>query len=36
MKVVEGDFVKVRECRPLSKIVHFIVIGVLGGKDESN
>ena len=21
-----GDFVKIRECRPLSKIIHFIVI----------
>ena len=28
-EVKEGDFVKVRECRPLSKIIHFIVIEVL-------
>ncbi|NCN98834.1 30S ribosomal protein S17 [Candidatus Pacearchaeota archaeon CG10_big_fil_rev_8_21_14_0_10_35_219] len=34
MKVKEGDAVRVRETRPLSKIVHFIVIEVLGGKEE--
>ena len=32
MKVNEGDLVKIRECRPLSKIVHFIVVEVLGGE----
>jgi len=26
MKVEVGDQVKVRECRPLSKIIHFIVV----------
>lgn len=35
-KIKIGDFVKVRECRPLSKIVHFIVIEVLEDKNESN
>ena len=32
-----GDYVKVRECRPLSKIIHFIVIDVLkkvGGEEK--
>jgi small subunit ribosomal protein S17 len=26
MVILEGDYVKVRECRPLSKIIHHIVI----------
>lgn len=26
MDINVGDFVKIRECRPLSKIIHFIVI----------
>jgi small subunit ribosomal protein S17 len=26
MKLEIGDLVKIRECRPLSKIIHFIVI----------
>jgi small subunit ribosomal protein S17 len=26
-KIQVGDLVKVQECRPLSKIIHFIVIG---------
>ncbi len=34
MQVHEGDLVKVRECRPLSKIVNFIVIEVLGGNEK--
>jgi len=29
-----GDFVRVQECRPLSKIVHAIVIGKVKGKGE--
>jgi small subunit ribosomal protein S17 len=33
-----GDYVKVQECRPLSKIIHFIVIEKIkkGEKNESN
>lgn len=31
MQVAVGDHVKVRECRPLSKIIHFVVIEVVGG-----
>ena len=34
MDVHEGDTVKVRETRPLSKIVNFIVIEVLGGNGK--
>lgn len=29
-----GDYIKVQECRPLSKIVHFVVIGKI--KDNPN
>lgn len=29
MEVEAGDYVKVRECRPLSKIIHFALIEVL-------
>ncbi len=27
-----GDLIKVQECRPLSKIIHFVVIDKVGGK----
>ncbi len=33
MKVELGDFVKVRECRPLSKIIHFMVTDVRRKKE---
>ena len=26
MNIKEGDYIKVRECRPLSKIIHFVVV----------
>jgi len=29
MELNEGDLVKVRECRPLSKIIHFIVVELI-------
>ncbi len=29
MDVSVGDYVKVQECRPLSKIIHFVVIEVV-------
>lgn len=29
-----ADTVKIRECRPLSKIIHFVVIEKLKGKEE--
>lgn len=31
-----GEIVRVRECRPLSKIVHFLVVDKIGGKNESD
>jgi small subunit ribosomal protein S17 len=34
LDVKVGDMVKVQECRPLSKIIHFVVIDVLKGKEE--
>ena len=34
MNVHEGDHVKVRECRPLSKLIHFKVIEVIRSKDK--
>ncbi len=27
LSVEIGDYIKIRECRPLSKLIHFIVIG---------
>jgi len=27
-----GDYVKIKECRPISKIIHFVVIGKVGGE----
>jgi small subunit ribosomal protein S17 len=29
MRVAVGDYVRVRECRPLSKIIHFVVLDVV-------
>ena len=29
MEVHVGDYVKVQECRPLSKIIHFVVIEIV-------
>ena len=34
MDIKLGDYVKVRECRPLSKIIHFIVIEKLKSAEE--
>ena len=34
IKIDIGDYVKVRECRPLSKIVNFVVIENLRRKDD--
>ena len=31
-----GDYVEVKECRPLSKIIHFVVIKVLRMKDDKS
>ncbi len=33
-KINVGDYVKVQECRPLSKIIHFVVIGKIKDKGE--
>jgi small subunit ribosomal protein S17 len=32
-KVQIGDFVKIQECRPLSKIIHFVFIGKLNSSE---
>ena len=29
-----GDFIEIRECRPLSKIIHFIVINKISGGEK--
>jgi len=34
MDINIGDFIKVQECRPLSKIIHFIVIEKLKSKEK--
>lgn len=31
-----GDLIEIAECRPISKIIHFIVTKKIKGKDESN
>jgi len=41
MEINVGDYIKIQECRPLSKIIHFIVIQKVrsasqGGKNEAN
>lgn len=30
-----GDYVKIRECRPLSKMIHFVVLEVLKNIEET-
>ena len=27
-----GDYIEIKECRPISKIIHFVVIGKVGGE----
>jgi small subunit ribosomal protein S17 len=34
LEVTEGDYVKIQECRPLSKIIHFILLEVLKKVEE--
>jgi small subunit ribosomal protein S17 len=34
MQVDVGDYVKVQECRPLSKIIHFVVTEVIRRAEE--
>ena len=29
-----GDYVEIRECRPISKIIHFVVVKKVDGKEE--
>jgi small subunit ribosomal protein S17 len=29
-----GDFVRIQECRPLSKIIHFVVISKIHGEEK--
>ncbi len=29
-----GDLIKIQECRPLSKIIHFVVTGKIKGREE--
>ena len=33
-KINVGDYIQVQECRPLSKIIHFVVIAKIKGKEE--
>lgn len=33
-KIQVGDLVKIQECRPLSKIIHFAVLGKIKDKEE--
>lgn len=35
MDINVGDYVKVRECRPLSKIIHFVVIEKIRSAGEN-
>lgn len=35
-EIGEGDLVKIGECRPLSKTIHFVVIKKLNKKNESS
>jgi small subunit ribosomal protein S17 len=34
-KINVGDYIRVRECRPLSKLIHFVVIEKIKNKGEN-
>jgi small subunit ribosomal protein S17 len=34
MKVNEGDLIRIQECRPLSKIIHFLIIDIIKQADS--
>ena len=34
MHVAEGDYVEIQECRPLSKIIHFMVVKIVRSAEE--
>lgn len=34
LSVEVGDFIKIRECRPLSKIIHFMVVEIIRKAEE--
>ena len=34
-KVKVGDYIEIRECRPISKMIHFVVIKKIKGKEEN-
>lgn len=36
MEIAVGDYIKVRECRPLSKIIHAVVIEKIRSADEGS
>ncbi len=29
-----GDYIEIKECRPISKIIHFVVVGKVGGEGK--
>ncbi len=29
-----GDYVEIKECRPISKIIHFVAVGKVGGEGK--
>ena len=33
-EIQEGDLIRIQECRPVSKIIHFAVLGKVKGKEE--
>lgn len=33
-RIEVGDLIRIQECRPLSKIIHFVVVSKVKGKDE--
>ncbi len=28
-----GDYIEIKECRPISKMIHFVVVGKVGGEE---
>jgi len=35
-KIEKGDYIEVKECRPLSKIIHFCVVKKIRSKEVKN
>ncbi|PJE58385.1 MAG: 30S ribosomal protein S17, partial [Candidatus Portnoybacteria bacterium CG10_big_fil_rev_8_21_14_0_10_36_7] len=31
-----GDYIEIKECRPISKIIHFVVVGKVNSREDTS